>query len=38
MPRLDHIGLLEFYRVEETIEEGKERTRNMESYVRERVE
>lgn len=38
MPRLDHIGLLEFYRVAEAIEEGKERTRRMESYVRELVE
>lgn len=38
MPRLEHIGLLEFYRVAEAIEEGKERTRRMEYYVRELVD
>jgi NTE family protein len=34
-PRLDYLGLLEFHRAAETIEEGEKRTRSMEQEIRE---
>ena len=37
-PRLSHIGLLEFYRAEEAIEEGKKCVSKLESEIKERLE